>query len=452
MHMKKMENKSVFAAVLFYAAAMGSHAEVKVERSPLEIGTALDIGQIINGASSPTTHDPSDGQMIQRTAVYLNQLTTVNDRLLIKVGVGGLFFYSYPESQNDPASRAVRFGPGVGQAQGIYKVGDLDNPSCIFQFGYFPYKYNPDAKNLGEYLIRSGTYPGYEVTGGWSIINSALYMASGLRINGKFLSGKLSADLNVFMERDLEPNHDLSPSIVLAYKPTPLFEVGAGAEFSHLVPIIPSQTKSKGTFYLNDTLADPTTPGAKHLTFQGIKLMARASANFGSLLNHPMIGEEGLKLYTEAAILGVQNYPYYYDNIWQRIPVLLGLNLPTLGFFDVLAVEGEYRKWPFPNNTTQIVDNNLEPIYDLPQPDPNNPLDVKTYNPRHHPDSVFSSDENLKWTIYVKKRLMPGIAIYAQAASDYFRGIRWEDNALDREPITREYRQWYYLFRLEFGI
>ena len=27
--------------------------------------------------------------------------------------------------------------------------------------GYFPYKYNPEARNLGEYLFRSGTYPVY---------------------------------------------------------------------------------------------------------------------------------------------------------------------------------------------------------------------------------------------------------------------------------------------------
>lgn len=30
--------------------------------------------------------------------------------------------------------------------------------------GYFPYKFNPDATNLGEFLFRTGTYPLYLIS------------------------------------------------------------------------------------------------------------------------------------------------------------------------------------------------------------------------------------------------------------------------------------------------
>ena len=442
---KQAKMKTAFAAWIC-ATTLGAFAEnVKVERGPLEIGSYIDVGQIVNGGiADPANAISPDGAVLQRTAVYLDQVTTINDRFAIDVGVGGLFYYVFPSSPTDPTSRSLRFGPGVVQAQGIYKVGDLSNPSWTLQMGYFPYKYNSDAKNLGEFLLRDGTYPGYEVTGvaRWSFINSALYMASGLRVNKNFLDAKLSADLNVFIERDIEPNHDLSPSIVLNYQASKVFDVGAGAEFAHLISFTPHVLK--GTAYLidGDSLVDRPAPidSGDRFTFQGVKLMARASANFGALLNNPWIGSEGLKLYVEGAILGVKNYPIYYDDMLERMPVLVGLNLPTLGFFDVLSFEYEYRKWGFLNSTGNIVDNNA-PYWDI---------SLSDINSGKNPNKAIKDQDN-KWSVYARKTITKGVAIYTQVASDWIRGID-QNNNLTRLSITQKPSQWYYLFRLEFGI
>ena len=451
---------------LIFATTLNVFAEgVKVERSALDIGSYVDIGQIVKGGiADPATQTievtdpndptktitqvvlPSDGAVLQRTAVYLNQTTTINDRLAIKIGVGGLFYYAFPASPTDPTSRSLRFGPGVGQAQGVYSVGDLNNPSWKIQFGYFPYKYNQDAKDLGEFLLRDGTYPGYEVTGtaGWSFINSALYMASGLRVNGNFLDGKLTADLNVFIERDIEPNHDLSPSVVLNYKPSELLDFGAGAEFAHLISFTPHVLKGRQYLIQGDSVLDQAAPidSGDRFTFQGVKLMARASANFGSLLNNPWIGKEGLKLYVEGAILGVKNYPVYYNDILARMPIMVGINLPTLNFFDVLSVEYEYRKWDFINSTAQIVDINY-PYWDVSISD--------FYAGKNTANSEAIKAQDNKWSVYGKKTITKGISIYAQAASDWVRGID-QNNNLTKLSITQRPSQWYYLFRLEFGI
>ena len=438
----RAENTLVRALGFGCALVFAAHADVKIERSPLQIGTNIDVGQVVKGANGFEGDDPPaqlEGQMINRIAVFLNQSTTVNDRLTIKVGIGGLFFYFLPENRTQAATRTTQFGPGVGQAQGIYNAGDMANP-WTFQFGLFPYKYNPDAKNLGEYLMRSGTYPGYLVTGGWSIINSAQYLASGLRINKKFAGGKFSMDANLFLERDVEPIYDLSPSVVLDYKPNDVFEIGAGSVFAHALPVQPIKDTphSAENKYLNDSLAPNDTVGIHYFTFQGIKLDAHASVNFGSLIGADWLGKNDMKLYAEVALLGVKDYPYYYSDKLARMPVMAGFNWPTFKLLDVLATEVEYRKWEFPNDIDQAYEYEL-PIWVIPGGD------AAAY------DKKTAKKYDWKWTVYGKKKLMEGVSVYVQAASDHMRSIR-SDFTPERRPITRTPSQWYYLFRLEFGI
>ncbi len=427
-----------FGSMLLGAA----QAETKIERAPLEIKTNIELGQIVDGRNGYRQPDIKlEGQTIQRTGVSLNQATTVNDRLTIKVGVGGLFFYTLPEDRTQTASRTTQFGPGVGQAQGIFKAGDLAAEPWTIQFGLFPYKYNNDAKNLGEYLLRSGTYPGYEVTGGWNIMNSAMYMASGIHVNKGFGGGKFTVDANIFMERDIEPLYDFTPSLMVNFKPGEFFELGGGAVFSHLIPVhkrgaTPNNASNK---YRGDsvvTQSDDTLPGS-YYTFKGIKVGAHAALNFGSLIDNEWIGKNNLKLYGEVALLGVENYPYYYEKPINRMPMMAGFNWPTFKLFDVLATEVEYRRWDFPNDIYQAFDSAL-PIWNV---------DPTAYDPKKP-----GKDYNWKWTVYGKRKIVDGVTVYAQAASDYMRSIRPTDFSPERLPITRTPSQWYYLFRFEFSI
>jgi hypothetical protein len=427
------------ALIVFGSLIISLQAEPKVERSPTQIGTNIDLGQIVEGVNG--YRDPPvnlHGQMINRISVSLNQSATINERLTIKVGVGGLFFYALPEDRNQASSRTTQFGPGVVQAQGIYSLGNPEVP-WTFQFGFFPYKYNDDAKNLGEYLMRSGTYPGYLVTGGWNIVNNARYLASGLRVNKVFGNG-LSADLNLFMERDVEPIYDLSPSLVLKYRPAPLFEMGLGTVFSHLLAAHPIKDTPKRdeTKFKGDSLAPDDTMGVSYFTFGGVKLDAIMAINFGALFSEGIIRQHELKLYGEAALLGVKNYPYYYSDKLARLPMMVGFNFPTFGFLDMLAAEVEYRKWEFPNDLSQAYEAAL-PIWRIPGDD------AATY------DKSTAKKYNYKWSVYAKRKITEGVSIYAQAASDHMRSIR-PDFTPERTPITRTPSQWYYLFRLEFGI
>jgi len=167
--------------------------------------------------------------------------------------------------------------------------------------------------------------------------------------------------------------------------------------------------------------------------------------NFGTILNNPWIGKDGLKLYAETAILGIKNYPLFYDKMSERIPILVGLNLPTFNFFDVLSVEGEYRKWGFLNSTLELVSNNT-PYWDGIN---GARKTVGLADTTAEREKIKAQD--FKWTIYGKKTIVKGVAIYAQVASDWLRGID-QNNVLSELSITQRPSQWYYLFRLEFGI
>ena len=73
---------------------------------------------------------------------------------------------------------------------------------------------------------------------------------------------------------------------------------------------------------------DPSLPDSTgHYTFAGTKLMARASFDFKPFFksfSDRFLGPNDLKIYSEAAILGVKDYPGYYSKLRDRIPRMIG--------------------------------------------------------------------------------------------------------------------------------
>ena len=72
------------------------------------------------------------------------------------------------------------------------------------------------------------------------------------------------------------------------------------------------------------------------MPFKGVKLMARAQIDFRKLfkLEGDFWGANDLRLYGEAAVLGVKSYPANsegrgYTDIRDRVPVMAGLTMPT---------------------------------------------------------------------------------------------------------------------------
>ena len=183
--------------------------------------------------------------------------------------------------------------------------------------------------------------------------------------------------------------------------------------------------------------------------------MARASVDIGSALGVDWAQPGEFKAYSEIALLGVEDQPYYYEKKTERMPVMFGLNIPTFGLLNKLAFEMEYHKSRFSNTNGTLVQNQLPlPI--------NNGEDISVYDlnsayyasyTADQKDSVADSwkKDDWKWTVYARREITKGVSIYAQAANDHLRHFDFTatPSAL---PATSRPSDWYYVLRLEFGI
>ena len=472
--MKTNISKHPLALLAAGLLSLGTQAYAQVEFHPRVVGAAIDFGEIVSGNEGA---DDWSKQTLTRTGVYLTTSATVDKKLDLYVTIGGLFWYPIHPGETTP-ERLVRFGPGVGQAQGIYSFGNPEKQSAKLQFGLFPVKYS-DATNLGEYLYRSGTYPGTLITGGWSYLNSANYLAQGARFTLSSLNGMLTHEVTVFMERDYEPTSDFSPGYLVTYKPTSFLEVGAGVVWAHALSLNPDRLSpnktSTDTLHngyskitnrpmnlagkLNLTAEDSatlSTPANQigFYTFRGFKTMARVSLDAGALLGWKSSYSGDFRLYSEIALLGVEDQPYYYDDKTERMPIMGGISVPTFGIVDKLSFELEYHKSRFPNTVGAPFYSSLP----LPLDDDGSQTSPYKYDVSSYPaaiqDSIANSftKDDWHWSVYASRKIITGMSVYGQIASDHQRHPTGGEVKPTVEPPTLKPSDWYYVVRLDFGI
>lgn len=421
------------------------HAQdnVKIERQPIHGGVNYEYGVIREGYDE-LRNTKYNSITINKTAAWFVQEATVNDRLHLAFGFGGLFFYRFPEQSGNPDFNVKYWAGGLSQAYGTYSWGDLDGSPVRLTGGLFSYKYNPDSRNLGEYLFRSYAYPNTIFTGVWDYANNSKASLFGLNLSVPLLDGKFRNNLILNREENVFPLHDWSLSYLAGFRPeNGLVDIGAGVMFERLISQRPSRTTperdingyvetANGTFLIGDPAN--TLPGdTSYYTFKSIKAIARASINPQVLFPNSILGPEDLKLYGEVAVLGVKDYPILYDKLANRIPLMLGFNLPTFGLLDVFSVEVE--RWTNPNlNSTAIVRR-----AEVPKPYSTSPL-----------DSAYTKDD-FKWSIFAKKSVFNTLSVILQVANDHLRPIASDFNPAWTE-VSTEPSHWYWLFRFELGI
>jgi hypothetical protein len=505
--MNAMKALACLMPVLF--AAGGPYADEgdpKITDRKVSVVGFVDAGQVIkgsliidDGASAPLK---LDNAFLNRNGIALTYSGTLNGNVHMNIGVGGLFWKPLPETPN-VGSKRIQFGPGISEASAQYDFSS----ALSLKFGFFGYKYNPEAVNLGEYLLRSEAYPTLirtGSTGGWVWMNSNEYKSMGAKLSWDMLGGALRHDVLLFSEFNEAPIFDFSPSYVATAKLGNAFEFGAGFSLHRWLPIKPSQTTPKSTFNtyvevdgfpafpaLNDTVNNRHQLGfsggtlkdienqvgsyldsagspiatvgkdslgntvfiladgrvlrpkvSKALTFKGVKVMARAALNIGNLLGMEEERTGSFKLFGEVGILGVQNQPYYYEKIEQRIPLMVGMNLPTFGILNLFALQLEYFKNPYPENSYEQFNNTL--------PRPAYPSGNPAIYEANRLAGMYSEDD-LKWTLYVQKKLFPGLDLFVQAANDHFR-VQDVTAQPSFGTVTRERSDWYYMIRFQWGM
>jgi hypothetical protein len=485
------------ALALALSLRLAGAEELKVERKPLGLGALQEMGQLQKGyynigGDPPTTL--ADRDWIDHFGAFITQQAVVEDRLLLSGGIGGVFQFRKPEVRGSDfnASERKEFFVGPTVAEAVYSFGDLQRPWLKLGAGMFPFKYNPDAANLGEYLFRSGAYPNYIVTGGYVVAGSTASYLEGLKANFDF--GRLKADLFLVTETGMPPLYDWSPAIVASYTVGNGFlELGAGVNFKRLISVRPSKTARESkevngyftaggkdyttnrnyydaqlhydsTYHLNDraaeinslnadlavvdsVLADPNEGGIKYFSSAGIMLMARASLDLKKFLGSGMFRPQDLKLYSEAAVLGVKNYPVFYTDITQRIPVMVGFNVPTFGFLDLFSVQAEWTRSPWLYNTTNVAGSGAAiPFF---------PTDKDTIASSPAAYNDLAKKDDFKWSVLIQKKIGNFITLSGQVASDHLHLVNtyyYYGPNYDHNDITVTNKDWYWITQISWGI
>jgi hypothetical protein len=387
----------LFCAAILFVAGIVFGAEEDSDIKIIPHGFAYyQIGQI----EQMTPPDPS--LMVKMFDQHFNGRLTleavINQKL--RIIVGGESELSSTGAK-DISQKIIPFI--LKEAQGIYSFGKPEKPYLRIAAGYFPYKYNPESSNLGEYLLRSGAYPGYIITD----FDFAKARLMGFDVSCSAIEN-LSTDLLFTSEYREPPFFDYSLSGVVGYKLFgKILDIGAGINFNRLIAIVPSLTTNKG-----------------------IKAMGRLTFDPKPFLPFAdMLAQNECKVYGEMAILGFKNYGQYYADISQRMPIMAGFNLPNFKMLDILSFEMEYYK----QDTNYIA---------------NTPNASSLVIPDDYPPAAARSF--YKWSFYGVKTITKGLAIKGLIGRDHFRGTDPVGNYDVKEHMNGP-GDWHYKLRIMYS-
>lgn len=398
--------------------------------------TALEFGQIVKGMNDKVFEGTIDHQWKQRLLAGAGFNARLTEQLSLVLAGEMALWHPFPRDPNFPSSHEKTFSFYLHQAEGRFLVGDEDAPVLEAGWGYFPCKYNPDVKNLGEYLFRSGTYPQYLLTEA----DFPFARLLGLRVGNTLFPNspvRLDHELLITSSVDIVPLYDVSFSYLQHWNLFETAEVGWGVSLADFLSVDESLTtpEERRNAYLTDG-------DTAYYTFRGIKLMGRLAFDPKALFDPDgfpgIFGEQDLRFYTEAAVLGVKDYPvsmdstFDYNDITERIPVVVGFNLPGFRIIDVLSIEAERFGSEHPNDMYEVYMPNL-PIPGITRKD-----SVRDF-----------SEDDLKWSVYGKKMFGEHVSLTALFANDHIRTVAHSIKThQDFEETLRRKNHWHYMIKV----
>lgn len=449
-----------------------------------------------------TTGEPIRKQPFHRYGGWIQLGASVHERTEFSVMLAMMTWNSLPLTTGSPFSRMQSLGSDLGHAYVSHRFGETDRPWLTLKLGAFPFTYST-SRNLGGHLYTGGTYPGALTGNFWDLIDGNSYRAQGLLGRFSFLDGALGIDATAFIEHGIEPHYDLSPGIVAAYRIGDFLEIGAGAVFSHLLAWdedavtpkkrnnafvgdrrLPESEWNKPGLEAGDTLIvadstdprlganlDPTTrpdltakgipveyvtaadngiPNSRlsYYTFRGTKAMGRITVTPFRLGDNL----EPVAFYAEATLLGVKDYPFFYERKSERVPMLLGVRMPMPRGYEVTG-EVEHYKNKFMNNvrtayedvlpqwrekerdfTVDSVDANGRPVGD----------GQGGFLETSRPMASHANGEWF-WSVSSSKSFSNRLKIRVKLAHDFLRLYNFFGNPSD-EPAFQHQNGWYFVF------
>ncbi len=485
MKMANRQGMSVWATALATAGFLTSVSRANegenIEIAKPSFKMSQEISRVVKGGAYIKNGGLDDAWM-EPTVGSISFQARKDERLGLDVTVAATYFaapYHYDQVQNYTRNISVT----APKLDASYIFGDVAHPALRVDAGIFNYKYNENSRDLGEYMFRTWAYPGIVSTGGtYGYIGNNSATLTGLKVQQPL--GAFTHELMATIETDLTPVYDLNLTYMARLNlGDGALKLGGGLQIARLLRADgDKETELKyfqhnGTWYgeasgyykslqtgIQEKLAEPGAdtaklnaelaratdalavldslstgqidPDIKTILNRAIKPMAWFSFDPKILFGRSdLLGAKDLIVYGEAIILGAQNYPVFYDKIGKRIPVMAGFNVPTFHLLDVLSLEFEYYA------------SQLPPTFKPNQPNAT-PVPVT-------PDSYYPTDwdkDNLKWSVYAERTLVPGVTLTAQAASDH--GRSWDWNYYGRTPweIYTSPSKWYWGLKLGVAI
>jgi hypothetical protein len=442
--------RPVLIAIAVTGAFKVSAAE---EARPVEFSGVgwVQYGQVAK--SSDTLPNNYNGNPFQNSGAQISAKAVISDHLSGSVGLGVYEGHALAGPISHGGRVEVTASPYIAAANFNYILGEKEKPRLAVTGGLFHYNYDANVKDLGLYLLRGSVYPGLLESGFETADVVPLANTLGLWAHDDV--GMLSNDIILKSETDLKPYFDLSLAYIGKAKVSEFFTFGLGVNFFRLLPNdskISHHPFDPVTEKPDDEAANPwqrefiyvDTVGGKRDTtffgFDGTKVMADFEFDPKPLFGSPaMFGPEDLKLYGEAAVMGLnfdKAHTAVYGSLANRVPVMLGFNFPVFGYLDHLALEVEWYGAKFRDDLWRLEPDSDRPISPIPF-DYSNVM--KTY-----------SRDNFKWALHASRTIQGHIKISGQVANDHYRPFGTAGSRTSYEVATSTPADWYWMAKIAY--
>jgi hypothetical protein len=417
----------------------------KAESNAVEVGgySFWQFGQIVEG--NDRIQGPVAHAWLNDVFIGMTFKARPSEYLALVVNPEFKLSYPYPQERNFAPSTRPFGSAYIHEAYGDFLFGEPENPLLQARLGMFVFKYSRDARNLGDYLFRTGTFPTY-------IINDFDFPAErllGLCLSSDFIPN-LHADLLLTSEFSMFPFGDFSLAGIASYKLLNAIEIGGGIDLARVLPIIDTITSPR--FDLNTPPAPNmyvTSQGdTGFYSFQATKVMARTSIDPKQFFGSPEIfGNEDLKLYGEVCWVGIEGYddvyssdslcrPWYH-NLDERTPRMVGFNIPAFKLLDVFSAELEYFPSVLPNDYGNVL-RALSPM-------PHFMSGLSSYKKEDWDKGAW------RWSIYAKKMVIEGFSVITQAAFDHMRTMSRDVGAMNEYESLIRKGHWHWNVKFSYA-
>lgn len=380
----------------------------------LQVGGYTDMGRFQLGGAG-------DGEIVSRLGARWSFDKTINDNFSAMAKLNWMFWRNQATDVQLFHIAGLKFDSDL-QAALAWKSGPDAPGAQTARVGLYDFKYNPDSRNLGEYLLRSEAYPTVlESSQGKDLLADSHNRILGVEY-GRSEAAVFRHKALLYAEMYSQPVYDLNLAYIATFG-TEKAHVGFGAAWARFVKL---SEEDSNTVMPPDRYEYIESSG---LTTEALKFSLRGRAELISLPRHG----ESLVLYGEVALLGIKSDTLYYEDITERMPVMVGMLLPTGGLLTSLAVEFEYFKNPYG-------DKRYEVRY---APTPLPALDDYSEIPNYTKD-------DWRWSVQAHKALNKWLDVKVRVASDHLRLRSWDGDYGTTAPMTRTSGDWYVLARVEF--